>query len=467
MKAKPKGAKYRNLTARDGVIYYQRRVGKRRIRFSCTTDDWETAAATARLYEEKKGIGRPGFVIVEAPTLRAFTKRYLDEDTAHLAETTLRDRRRYLAQRDEETGEKDSRLLAALGDLRLDEIDPPRLRAWWNAEGFGAAEGPKLASGRTKARTIATGRTYLDALAAVFGYARELGLVEGDPVNEMRKALRRRTRTRRGRAESAAERNVQPIAEPKELRAFVEASRAEGLEAYAFVLLGLDAGLRRGETLGLRWGRIVWGEDDDDTDRTLLVTEARPRGGAFGPTKSGRGRRVALSTRLRGALLGLYRLREKPADDAAVIQSGMNRREWQRLLDAAKIGHRRFKDLRDTFGSQLVSAGVPLAYVSRQLGHADVAVTARHYARWTGGDDYREPVRLLPGEVPADLLARLTLASDPRVTPEAETAEEAESPNPRPMQEEAGARDGTRTRDPHVGNVALYQLSYSCPRRGR
>ena len=25
-----------------------------------------------------------------------------------------------------------------------------------------------------------------------------------------------------------------------------------------------------------------------------------------------------------------------------------------------------------------------------------------------------------------------------------------------------GARDGTRTRDPHVGNVALYQLSYSC-----
>jgi hypothetical protein len=43
---------------------------------------------------------------------------------------------------------------------------------------------------------------------------------------------------------------------------------------------------------------------------------------------------------------------------------------------------------------------------TRQLGHADWSVTARHYARWTGGDRYVEPERLLPGEVPADLLAR-------------------------------------------------------------
>ena len=35
MRSKPKGAKYRNLTARSGVIYYQRRVNGKRIRFSC------------------------------------------------------------------------------------------------------------------------------------------------------------------------------------------------------------------------------------------------------------------------------------------------------------------------------------------------------------------------------------------------------------------------------------------------
>ena len=48
-----------------------------------------------------------------------------------------------------------------------------------------------------------------------------------------------------------------------------------------------------------------------------------------------------------------------------------------------------------------------LGYVSLALGHSDVAVTARHYARWAGGDDYREPLALEWGEVPPELLARL------------------------------------------------------------
>jgi hypothetical protein len=34
-------------------------------------------------------------------------------------------------------------------------------------------------------------------------------------------------------------------------------------------------------------------------------------------------------------------------------------------------------------------------------------VTARHYAKWCGGDGYREAMRVAPGEVPADLLERL------------------------------------------------------------
>src|SRR5262249_55091718 len=98
------------------------------------------------------------------------------------------------------------------------------------------------------------------------------------------------------------------------------------------------------------------------------------------------------------------------------------RYRWARVTRTAAIEHRP-KDLRDTFASHLLSAGVALAYVSRQLGHADVAVTAQPYAQGNGGGDgdlYIEPPRLLPGEVPADLLARLTVAdpaplSAPRV----------------------------------------------------
>ena len=48
MKSKPTGPKYRNLIVRGSIIYFQRRVGQRRVRFSCKTDDWQLAAEIAQ-----------------------------------------------------------------------------------------------------------------------------------------------------------------------------------------------------------------------------------------------------------------------------------------------------------------------------------------------------------------------------------------------------------------------------------
>ena len=93
--------------------------------------------------------------------------------------------------------------------------------------------------------------------------------------------------------------------------------------------------------------------------------------------------------------------------------------------------------------------------MSVQLGHADVGVTTRHYARWCGGDTYRAPLALEPGEVSADLLARLGGEDRevPTRVPTSETAEVAMSPNPSAAPWKSGARDGVRTRDPQLGNV--------------
>ena len=82
-------------------------------------------------------------------------------------------------------------------------------------------------------------------------------------------------------------------------------------------------------------------------------------------------------------------------------------RHFAGICKAAKIGRYTPKDLRDTYASQLITAGVQLGYVSAQLGHGDLAVTAHHYARWAGGDSYCAPMQLEAGEIPADLLARL------------------------------------------------------------
>ncbi|HBZ68999.1 MAG TPA: hypothetical protein DEP35_04325, partial [Deltaproteobacteria bacterium] len=136
--------------------------------------------------------------------------------------------------------------LRLLGATRLDAPTPALLREWWNAEVT------------TRGRSTKTGRSYLDAIASVLGYAADLGIVEASPVAAFREALHRRTRTKRGRSESEAGRHVRPIEGGHELARLVSAAQEEGREPEVLVLL--DAGLRLGEALGLTWGSIGWGE---------------------------------------------------------------------------------------------------------------------------------------------------------------------------------------------------------------
>jgi len=441
---KPKGAKYQNLVLRDGVIYYRRVVDGKRVRFSTQTADWNEAAAVRDHFEEerKKRAGRSA-----RPTLSEFAAVYLKEDTGSLAATTRRDRALRLRP--------GGPILGPLGDQRLDEITPPLLREWWGQHV--TAKGLK----------VVTGRSYLDAIAGLFSYARELGLVDTNPVREFREALRRHGRTQKGRAEEDSK--VRPVERPDSVERLVAASREEGPVAFVYVLLCLDAGLRSGEALGLTWDRIYWGSEEQT--RSLWVDRSRARGGALGPTKSGRAREVALSLRLREALAALYAERGEPDPVAFVLdgvdQSNFRSREWRRILGRAGIGHVAIKDLRDTYASHLLTLGISPAYISTQLGHADWSVTAKHYGRWVSSD-YVTPATLQPEEVPADLLARLSGPtrgpSRPRRGVDAETATVASA---RSRLEKAGARDRIRTGDPHVGNVMLYQLSYSCSVYGR
>lgn len=54
------------------------------------------------------------------------------------------------------------------------------------------------------------------------------------------------------------------------------------------------------------------------------------------------------------------------------------KRVWTPALNAAGIGHARPHDLRHTYASWLIQSGVPLAEVSRLLGHASQTTTERY-----------------------------------------------------------------------------------------
>jgi hypothetical protein len=89
------------------------------------------------------------------PSLRDCAKRYLDEDTAHLASPTQRDREIMLRE--------DGSLLRYFGDVALDAITPAMLREWWGAEILGR----RAADGTADPYHRSTGRGYVNVLAVL------------------------------------------------------------------------------------------------------------------------------------------------------------------------------------------------------------------------------------------------------------------------------------------------------------
>jgi integrase len=336
----------------------------------------------------------------------------LVEDMARLAKTTQADRRKHLA----ESGP----LVREFGERKLDEITCGTLREWWGREI------------EARGRSVATGRHLVSTVAAVFGYARDLGLIERSPVAEFREMLRRHTRTKRGRAEGVVGRDVRPIERPEELARILAAALDQGPLSHTLVLFMLDAGLRLGEAVAVTWQQIAWGADADDQSRAIIVDRNRPRGGEAESTKSGRERRVALSRRLRRTLSQLYLRQGRPGPEVPVLgrldPNNFRNREWRRICERARVGSRRMKDLRDTFASWLLSLGAPIPLVQEALGHSDWATTARHYGKWIPLAGHHPPLTLEPGEVWPDLLARIPEErpqSDPTRLPTALTARDS------------------------------------------
>jgi integrase len=419
IKPKPRGERYRNLHARGGSIYYEAVVGGVRRCVSLKTADWKLAAERAVEHRQAHGTGRAAKA--EVPLFDAFAAKYLEEATTGLAGTTREDRRKLLRPAE---GERPPGIVTqAFSGMRLDAITRPVLLSWWQTEV------------EAKGRSQSTGMNYLSALSGVLGYATDLELLSENPVDAFRFTLRRRRRTKQGRAEATRGRHKHPLESAKALAAFVRASEEIGAtrrveskrpilkhqHGHVADLLQLDAGLRIGEVAGLRWRDIVWGTDPNDTTRALMIRESLARGKHEGPPKSGRGRKVALSRRLRAILRDFWVACGQPAPGERVLPRFNPRNYAQRhfklVCERAGLERHTPKDLRSSFVSWLLTCGVQLAYVSEQAGHGDVSVTGAHYGKWAEGNAYRLSLRVRDGEVPADLIARLCEDEESHQTP--------------------------------------------------
>lgn len=161
------------------------------------------------------------------------------------------------------------------------------------------------------------------------------------------------------------------------------------------ILLLLLTGMRRGELLGLEWPDIDWTNKCIHIRRT---SQYLPGKGIFtDTTKTKSSNRIVLISEqvinvLREQLLWQQlqsgRLGDAWANSGRIIVSEDGSpmhpdrltRWFARFIAGTDLPPIHIHSLRHTYASLCISKGVPITEVSEQLGHANVATTARIYA---------------------------------------------------------------------------------------
>jgi integrase len=158
--------------------------------------------------------------------------------------------------------------------------------------------------------------------------------------------------------------------------------------------------LRIGEGLGLTWA------DVDFDDAVLTVHQQLTRWREPGPLKTEHARREVM---LAPAVVRLLRERwlESPAkgpDDFVFRNRAGRPLDYRKVGQAFLIAVRRsgvradgrlsLRSLRHGYASLLIGAGQNVVFVSRQLGHANPAITLKVYAHEFGRREHGERARV-------------------------------------------------------------------------
>lgn len=194
-----------------------------------------------------------------------------------------------------------------------------------------------------------------------------------------------------------------PRVERKEMRALDAAGAVALMRACesstigAAIVTAIGTGLRRGELLALRWGDIDLERGVLTVRRAIDRVEGRSR---FKDPKTSRSRRTISLPRFVADRLRRHRIKQAQwylhnglghtAAETLVFERAGE--PWvpntfgtvfTRTLREAGVARVRLHDLRHSFASMALAAGVDLKTVSSALGHSTISTTADIYAHVT------------------------------------------------------------------------------------
>lgn len=280
----------------------------------------------------------------------------------------------------------DHYVLPRLGTLRVREIRPRHLLPWLTSLKQRGLAPDTIRLARAALSALMT-RAVLEEITDTNPVV-HLGHEKGAQPGKLTKAER--------------EAKVRPFASVAQRDAFLKVTAAPKYRPYGMAWeVMAKAGLRPSEAYALQPHHL------DLKASTLRVEQAldlRVRGcadRAVRPTKTYEQRVVRLSSGLADSLKRhLFWLREEtlrrgwgeakwlfPSDHNTALDESKATKAFHRALKEAGLPHHVPYDCRHTFVCLMLTNGARLGYVSKQIGHKNVATTLRHYYRWLQDDE--------------------------------------------------------------------------------
>ena len=273
------------------------------------------------------------------------------------------------------------RVVEALGDYRLSELDREAVQSYVN----------RIVAAGWSGSTVLN---HLDPARLIYRRARRAGEVSIDPFDEL------------DLPEAAGKRDR--IASPQEASRLLDEL---GEDDRAFWATWLYAGLRRGEARALRWADIDW------TARTIWVHAGwDDKEGPQEPKSDAADRRIPIIGALAPELRALQ-MRTGRRDRQLVFGTGDGadeqsfdptqvRRRAIAAWEAAGLEPISPHECRHTFASLLIAAGVDLNGVKVFMGHSSITMTVNVYGHLLEGarDEAVRRVDELLARAPAHLV---------------------------------------------------------------
>ncbi len=395
-----KGAVYYvqfNVREEDGKLYLDPN-GKRK-RWKAVPDKREARKQEAIIKTKLlQGWEIGGQEEVEAITLRDYVDRWKPGARRALAPRTYAGYEQVLGLY----------ILPALGDRDIKSItwaDVRALLAAKQSEGYTITRKAGKETGHviTKQQSYSqnTLRLIRATLSSILSEAADEGVISTNPLIGQRR--------RRGARAAAPEVKAMTWAQKQAFESkLLEMESAGQLSpAYATLLFVMGrTGLRPGEAQALKPGDIDFHGKRLRVERAATLNPRRLTDNSEEPlwitksTKTGEPRWIDLGpetieklqrhlTWLKSEAIAGEKEPEWlfPSENGTMLDDRHIARAMRTVLERAGLPSFSPYDLRHTFASLLLSAGVPLLYVAQQLGHAKPTITLKYYARWIPSGD--------------------------------------------------------------------------------